>query len=473
MKQNQAVKKGNNEARFIRPLFDMISNAAGYEGNLEDFIPREQYRIEDTNSRELVNKRVASETKNDPVTEGILKNISFETIGTGLIPYPTLRVENFYGKYSKEELEIIFSELIRMHAEWSVEADVEETKHFNEIEFSSWRDFLSYGEIFWLGYMVEKPNNKYFFKIKELDANRIKTPYQLRNRENIYDGIEFDSYGAPVAYYIKETDSFSSDSVLNFKRQEKFTEHRQNVFHWFFKKRAEQKRGESEFMQSLSTNRSRKEMFDTELVSTIIASAISVFIASNDDVDTDDYLDSIYGMGSKVDKDGKKVYHQNIPAGGIMYGNANEKPHLLNANRPSNLGPFVNLVDRSMAMGHGIPYNVLFNDFTKMSYAGFRSVALKAQKAFNTYRGFVGNGLFSPVRKHVMEESFLRGELSVKEFYGDLNMLSSCIWVGPSEGMIDKLKETQADVLQMENGIKDLETVRMERGQVFKDRKED
>ena len=155
--------------------------------------------------------------------------------------------------------------------------------------------------------------------------------------------------------------------------------------------------------------------------------------------------------------------YQEVEPGMIMYGDSGQKPHLLAAQRPgSTFGIFIGQIEKSISLALNIPSPVLFKNFDGMSYAGYRSAMLEAWRVVTARRKWLAQSLCQPIWEMLMEESYLRGELSVSDFYSKRLDLCACDWVGQAKGQIEPLKEVQANVLQIQNNLKSREEVMLE-----------
>ena len=156
----------------------------------------------------------------------------------------------------------------------------------------------------------------------------------------------------------------------------------------------------------------------------------------------------------------------------IMYGGANEKPHVIAAQRPgSTFEPFVKL-DRQVDF-----------DGLRDSLSGFvpglrrdelcvvsKSAMLEAWRVFNTQRKFIGSAFCGPVWRMLFEECFLRGEFDgfgFADFYSNISEFCNAEWIGPPKGQIEPVKEVQADIIAIRNNLKTREETALEQGRDF------
>ena len=90
------------------------------------------------------------------------------------------------------------------------------------------------------------------------------------------------------------------------------------------------------------------------------------------------------------------------------------------------------------------------------------SAMLEAWRVVTTKREWMAGALCGPCWLMLMEEAYLRGELSVKDFYAKMHDLTACDWIGHPKGQIEPLKEVQADVLQIQHNLKSREETLLE-----------
>jgi capsid protein len=64
----------------------------------------------------------------------------------------------------------------------------------------------------------------------------------------------------------------------------------------------------------------------------------------------------------------------------------------------------------------------------------------------------------------LQEEAYLRGELTVGNFYLDMNILTKADWRGSPKGDIEPIKSAQADVILIEKNLKSRAASIAERG---------
>jgi capsid protein len=166
-------------------------------------------------------------------------------------------------------------------------------------------------------------------------------------------------------------------------------------------------------------------------------------------------LATITDTGTKSDGTEYDQRYQEMVPGLIMYGSEGEQPHPIQAQRPGvTFQPFVRVIGQSIAMSLGIPYPVLFKDFTGMNFASYRSAMLEAWRVYKQQRTWLAAGLCQPVYRMLQEEAWLLGHLKVAKFYNQMYHITRADWIGPPKGQIEPVKEVQADILAIQNNLK-------------------
>jgi lambda family phage portal protein len=425
-----------------------------------------------TNERSDIVERAIDLSINDPNAAGVVDTFASTVVGTGLRPHPKLSADAL--GLDEETISKIEDSQKREFAIWNLFADAGQRMTFNQIQFLAQRMIVQYGEFLFLVPMLKDPMRPYSLALQTINPLRLKTPVDLSRDPNIKNGIEIGSYGEPVAYWIKrsETDySRKSDVSTNFLRISAKAGHRWRVLHGFPVIEPEQNRGLPFFAPAMKTFRDLSDFLDAELVSNIVTAAFAVWIETGaaDPYGTANAMATITESGNyKSDYTQYDERYEEIESGAIMYGNTGEKPHLLAAERPGRtFEPFVKSVLKSIANSIGIPYPVLFKDFDGMNYASYRSAMLEAWRVFKNRRQWLGEKLNAPIWNMLIEESYLRNNVKMPRFYKNFYQYLQCDWIGPPKGQIEPIKEVQAEILAIKNNLKSREESLLESGRDF------
>ena len=137
----------------------------------------------------------------------------------------------------------------------------------------------------------------------------------------------------------------------------------------------------------------------------------------------------------------------------------------LKLQNPGNASPvgdkFEQSLLRHIAASLGVSYEQLSRDYTQTNYSSARAAMGETWKHMLTRKKFVADTTASFIYRLWLEEAVNYNMLeclkrrNVPNFYAGMNAeaYSNCEWIGAGQGMIDPLKETQAQVLALKHGL--------------------
>lgn len=446
-------------------------SGAKRSGSLKNWIPRRIFSDQQASmERENLVDRSIDLVNNDPHAAGGVDTFATTIIGSGLTPYPNFTADDIgFSKEKKDEVKALKASIRRIVKKWSQFADAGERMSFGGLQFLAMSNIVSFGECLFLLPMIDDPIRPYSLAMQCVNPLRLKTPSDKRNQRHIRDGVEIGKYGQPTAYWIKKGESRKGefpDTSKYFVRIPARVGHRQNVIHIFYTNSPEQVRGVPWFAPAIKFFRDLNDYLDAELVSNVVTAAFSLFIEVEEG--DPDYpsmsMADITETGYTSDGTSKETRYEELIPGTIRYGNAGEKPHTINANRPgTTFEPFIRVIEDSISSAVNIPRPVLFKQHDGMNYANYRSAMLEAWRVFVSRRSWFGGGFCTPVHRMLLEEAYLRGDLSIKNFYSKIYELSSADWIGPPKGQIEPVKEIQADEKAVALRVKTRREIALER----------
>jgi lambda family phage portal protein len=109
----------------------------------------------------------------------------------------------------------------------------------------------------------------------------------------------------------------------------------------------------------------------------------------------------------------------------------------------------------------GLSYEQFSKDFSQVNYSGFRGALGETRRAMASRKKRVADGCANFGYRLWLEEAINENSLetlkraNIPAFYDGLNAeaYASADWIGAGEVLIDPLKETQADVLAIREGL--------------------
>ncbi len=466
-----AVKRYAAKVQFSA-LAGIARESGSDKGTMKNWIPQWLNFWSEGRNRSKSQGRARDLVANDPHAASVVDSMSINSVGTGLQPQSQPNADVL--GWSKEKVEQFQAEAEWIWQLWTRESDVRGKLPFWGLQLSCMQSLLTNGEYLVLPVMKQESGRNFSLALQQLDPVRMSTPADKEQDANVRDGVEMDGNGKPIAYWLSNPSlneykvvspgTYSADSN-SYARIQASLGHRPGLLHSFIQKEPEQVRGVSVLSPAMKFFKDLSDYLDYELVGSIVASSIPVFIESQNPAEA-------YGnIRNPNNEDDETTYHQEVQPGQFMYGNIGEKPHVLKNDRPGNtFESFVERVLRAVGASVGMPYEVVAKDFSKTNYSSARAALLEAYRVFQVYQKWLVDNLTQPVWEMVMEEAFLRGmfktlqDMPVKDFYDYFPALTKARWIPPKRGHVDPLKEMNAQIKGLENNINTLSDIAAENG---------
>jgi len=344
------------------------------------------------------------------------------------------------------------------------------------------------GEVLATAEWMKNDGRPYRTAIQMIDTDRLSDPVLIDFDKRVRGGVEQDAFGAPIAYYIRQ--AHPSDLRLRAQDWEGVTRWdrvparkpwgRQMVLHLFEQNRVDQSRGIASMVSAITEMRMTKTFRKTELERAVIAATYAASIESDlpsGDVyaamgagtsDTNpatqwlsDYMEQIaeYSGGAK-----------NLHIAGAKIPVFLPGTHLKIQNPGAN-GPIGDRFEASLlrhiAAALGVPYSEFSKNYSDANYSSLRAEMATINRSMRSRKKRVADATANFIYRLWLEEAVNYNHLeclkraNVPSFYEGLNAeaYSNCDWIGAGMGLIDPLKETQADVLGLKNHLTTLEEV--------------
>lgn len=341
------------------------------------------------------------------------------------------------------------------------------------------------GEVLATGEWMRNDGRPYRSALQFIDTDRLSTPWDKGLDQRIRKGVERDYYGAPLAYHIRSEHPNDVPSGINTLDSYKWRRvparkpwGRQMVLHIFEQLRPDQSRGVAAMVTALTEMRMTRRFRQTELERAVIAATYAASIET--DLPSDaaytamggdeenpsvawatDYLEAVneYSGGSK---------NLHINGARIPMFWPGTKLKIQNPGAASPQGDkFEQSLLRHIAAALDVSYEQLSRDYTQTNYSSARAAMAETQRAMQSRKKMVADRTASFIYRLWLEEAINYNHLetlkraNVPAFYEGLNAeaYSAAEWIGAGQGMIDPLKETQADILSIREGLTTKETV--------------
>lgn len=344
-----------------------------------------------------------------------------------------------------------------------------------------------HGEVLASVEWIRKAGRPFHTAINMVDTDRLCTPPERNGDPKIVMGVQLGFWDEPTGYHIRKAPPGDWISPLAYEWQYVPLElpwGRRQMIHIFEQHRPAQTRGIGTMVTAIPEMRMSRQFRDIVLQNAILNATYAATIESENPMDaasifanlggTDfapedvqealmSYAQGYYGMVKET-----VGSSSNLQIGGVKipWLPPGAKLRLQGAGQGGPLGSeFEASLHRAMAAAFGVSYEQWSHDYSKTNYSSYKGAMTETYKVMLAVKRQVADCFASWVYRLWLEEALNAGEItSIKRnmpsFYEGQNQEWYCDadWVGASRGQIDELKETQAAILRMNNGLSDLET---------------
>lgn len=453
-------------------------DAGAFRGTLANYRPWRPAPLSSWKERSTASLRSEDLVANDWAAKSVVETITLNAVGANgitpqaSIPAGMLGIDEETARTIGNDMEAAF----RM---WSEHAGLG-GQHFADLQFMGLRSALVHGEMLQVPVMVPEASDSGFMQLRlqPVHPERICTPADKLGVVTMRDGIELDRLGRPFAVWVACPDSASWAGINswqalgsgNFRRVPYRVGHRVGIFHCFRATAEEQFRGEPVITPALKLFRHLADSLEYELIGQIVAASFPLFIkVQSGTAGMQEFLETMQNPLFDQGQEQERVYHQSYAPGQVLYGNEGDEAKPLTSDRPgANWAGFVNFIVRAMGASAGLPYEALLKDFSQTNYSSARAALLEAWRVYLLWRQWQARAYCQPVYRMVVEEAYLRGIIKLPAgapgFYNALPLWTAARWVGPGRGYIDPVKEVDANITMIENGLATYGEVLAERG---------
>ena len=281
-----------------------------------------------------------------------------------------------------------------------------------------------------------------------------------KNGNRIINGIEIDSDGAVVAYWIANRVPFdlpNPSALLKWQRVEAFGKlsGRPNILQISHEERPEQYRGVPILAPVIEVLKQVSRYTNAELTAAIIKSFYTLFFTTNNNIDDmNDVLSSTYGQAEAVTPE--DLAHVEVGPGTLNLLPPGVDVKSMDASRTmSTFEPFTNMMISQIGAAIGTPAEVLLSRF-QSSYSAARGALLQAASNFKTRRTWFARDFCQPVYEAWLAEAVAIGRISAPGYGSDpiiTKAWSNADWFGPVMGMLDPVKEVTGAALRVKYGF--------------------
>ena len=461
-------------------------------GLLKAYNPLKSSALADIDSNlEILRGRSSDLSINTPIGSAAIGTSTQYTIGTGLRCYPRVKAEML--GMSAEEADAWNKHVAREFDLWASSklADIRERNNFYDLQEILYRSYLADGDSFAFirsGYSPEMP---YTLRIQALEGNRINNPYcgspvgaygvevpAPDGINRIVNGIELGSDGEAVAYWVSSrvpNDMTTVNGMLTWTRIKVKGEllGLPNALHICHDERPEQYRGVPYLAPVIESMKQISRYSTAELTSAIMKTFFTLFLTQqNSSASIDQILQSTYS-DEDIDRNTPCCDPSDFAVG---HGTINALPmgvdvKSIDSSKQSSFDSFTSGIIKQIAAAIGQPYEVLMKCFSS-SYSASRAALLQAWDQYKLRREWFARDFCQPVYEMWLMEAVATGRVEAPLFWNDPAMryaYFSAEWYGPAMSILDPVKETNASLMKIANGLSTYEKEAAQYGGDFKE----
>lgn len=419
-------------------------------------------------NHQLLKNRAADLARNSPIGQAAITTSARGVIGAGLklFPKPDHRALGISAEQAREWARHVSNEF----GLWASTVDCDNCRrnNFFDLQHIAYSCYLTDGDVFCL-FRRKSPTkrNPYSLRLQLLEAARVSTPTsgavytvnpvegKASNGNRIINGIEVDPDGALTAFYVSNrvpNDLIERDVITEWVRVAAFGEMsgQPNMIQISHDERAGQYRGIPYLSGVIETLKQTSRFTNAELASAIVRSFFSLFFVQPL---------SNYGVNEMIDR--QEPEELDLDEYKLGTGTLNALPRGVDVKSvdsgqsTSVFADFTDALVTQIGAALSIPKEVLTCSF-KASYSASRAALLQASDEFKRRREWFVRDFLRPVYELWLTEAVAIGRVSAPNFFDDpikRAAWSSANWYGPTFAALDPVKEMQAAILRLEQGM--------------------
>ncbi len=329
--------------------------------------------------------------------------------------------------------------------------------------------------------------NPYRLRLHLVEADRLSTPgevsqvaigfdtlsmdyVELPDGRRIQNGVETDPMGRVIAYHICNrypNSMLPARTPISWQRVDAYNSVTglPNVVFIMDPERAEQYRGVPYLTPVIEQLKQMTRYTEAEITAAIINSFFTAFITTEDvkndiplgeSIEEDEQLDLTPEERLKSYEMGPGTLNVLGPGEDVKFG---EPKHPV-----TGFDAFMKSMAQLVGASLDLPYEMLLGVFNS-SYSASRAALLQAWRPFRDRRDWFAHDFCQPIYETWLFEAVATGRIQAPGFFADpmrRKLWSEALWIGPSPGQIDPVKEVQAAAMRIANKFSTHEKETME-----------
>lgn len=411
--------------------------------------------------RETLALRSRSLFQNNSFSSALVNSVDINVVGTGIHARPLIDGEMLGIERERAEK---WSRVVRKYFDlWAdnKSCDAEQKNDFYQMQDLALKTQLITGDCFAL--CSYDSRNPFGIRVKLLEGDRCRQPYNISASERIAMGIEVDDVGAATAYYFTKKPVYGLDYYSGFAEYVKVNAFDsfggQNVVHCFSSERPDQRRGLPFLAPIVSQLKQQERYQDAELLAAVVSAMFTVFLTSNSPDVRNDLPGGLLAPKSAAPK---RTEDCALGPAAVVSLAQGEKIEIADPKRPNaNYAPFVDGIFREAAAAKGQSAEHVLHYYNS-SYNAVRAAINETKKTNDKIKYDFVADFCQPIYEKFLNRLVVNRLIDAPGYFDDpiKHLLwSSCRWDGEAGFMLDPTKETQALIMQLDNHLIDRDTV--------------
>ncbi|EPK5104076.1 phage portal protein [Escherichia coli] len=283
-------------------------------------------------------------------------------------------------------------------------------------------------------------------KLEILDTARLQQSnnQHLANCNYISNGIEFDQWHRPVNYYFCRFDpvtyTYSTGDYEVIPANE--------ICHYFIADQQGQERGLPDLVATSKLIEDLKNFTEAALTAKRVSASSMAFITNNNDTTSTDLL------GADERDEVTPIYTEYFEAGFIgELGEGQDIKTVTPTNGVDGIDQFTNELMNQISMGLNVTKQALLSDTSNASFSAARLTEKLQQTTFRTRTNVLISKVLKPIYIAWLKNEMINNS-KLNLSFSDFDDLICARYILQKPISLDPVKDIQAELLQLEAGIK-------------------
>lgn len=345
---------------------------------------------------------------------------------------------------SEDEINQINEQLEKLFDRWAYDSDrfsVDGALSFELFQQNVEKIRVQDGECFIRIHTINRQ-----IKLEILDTARLQqfNNQHLANGNYISNGIEFDQWHRPVNYYFCRFDpvtyTYSTGDYEVIPANE--------ICHYFIADQQGQERGLPDLVATSKLIEDLKNFTEAALTAKRVSASSMAFITNNNDTTSTDLL------GADDRDEVTPVYTEYFEAGFIgELGEGQDIKTVTPTNGVDGIDQFTNELMNQISMGLNVTKQALLSDTSNASFSAARLTEKLQQTTFRTRTNVLISKVLKPIYIAWLKNEMINNS-KLNLSFSDFDDLICARYILQKPISLDPVKDIQAELLQLEAGIK-------------------